>query len=93
MARQNAEDIFGVAFDYGEFEQYGEDGDEVSEAEEDDYESGLTTNLLSFSLNFVKKIIDLPGGQIDDHSLRRIFFSTIPSSNFLSSVLDPSRSL
>ena len=44
MARQNAEDIFGVAFDYGEFEQYGEDGDEVSEAEEDDYESGLTTN-------------------------------------------------
>ena len=34
-ARQNAEDIFGVAFDYGEFEEYGEDADDVSEAEED----------------------------------------------------------
>lgn len=34
-ARQNAEDIFGVAFDYGEFEEYGDDADDVSEAEED----------------------------------------------------------
>ena len=35
-ARQMAEDIFGVAFDYDEFEQYG--GDEYESDEEDDEE-------------------------------------------------------
>merc|ERR1712173_579975 len=39
-ARQAAEDIFGVAFDYGEFEGYGEDEDEDAE-EEDEYDSDM----------------------------------------------------
>ena len=41
---------------------------------------GLATN--SFLLfAFCKKIIDLPGGQIRDPSLRRVLFSFVPSSN------------
>ena len=43
-ARQAAEDIFGVAFDYGEFEGYGEDEDEDAE-EEDEYDSDMDADV------------------------------------------------
>lgn len=37
-ALQEAQDIFGVDFDYDEFEKYGDDYEEEEEEEEDDYE-------------------------------------------------------
>merc|ERR1712228_79443 len=40
--RQMAEDIFGVKFDYGEFEQYGDD-----EEMEEDYEEDLEVRLIT----------------------------------------------
>merc|ERR1739842_99376 len=43
-ARQAAEDIFGVAFDYGEFEGDGEDEDEDAE-EEDEYDSDMDADV------------------------------------------------
>ena len=43
-ARKAAEDIFGVAFDYGEFEEYGEDEYAESE-EEDEYDSDMDADM------------------------------------------------
>ena len=43
-ARQAAEDIFGVAFDYDEFEGYGDDEDEDAE-EEDEYDSDMDADM------------------------------------------------
>ena len=43
-ARQAAEDIFGVAFDYDDFEGYGEDEEEDDE-EEDEYDSDMDADL------------------------------------------------
>ena len=46
--RQQAEDIFGVKFDYGEFEQYGDDQEEMEEDYEEDEEEidGKNSNFL-----------------------------------------------
>ena len=43
-ARQAAEDIFGVAFDYDDFEGYGED-EEEDDDEEDEYDSDMDADL------------------------------------------------
>ena len=48
---------------------------------------GLVIKLF-FAVSFLKKIIDLPGGQINDPSLRK-HFSSVPPSNSLVSVSDP----
>ena len=42
-----------------------------------------------FLLGFRGKIIDWPGGQINDHSLGKIMFSCVPSNNSFVSLLDP----
>ena len=50
---------------------------------------GLITNSFFSGFFFVKKIIDLPGGQINKLLVGEIFFSSVTASNFLVSVLDP----
>ena len=60
--RQMAEDIFGVKFDYGEFEQYG-DEEEMEEDYEEDLEvkyvivayscNNITTTLIQISRPFL----------------------------------------
>ena len=42
-----------------------------------------------FLFPFGKKIIDLPGGQINDPLIGETLFSVDPSSNFPASMLDP----
>ena len=44
-----------------------------------------------FSVSFLGKLIDLPGGQINDHSSGEALFSYVPPSNSLVSVSDPLR--
>ena len=52
------------------------------------YLAGLATRAF-FSVPFLQKIIDLGGGQINDPSSRKPFFSSVSPSNSLVSVLDP----
>ena len=49
---------------------------------------GLFTNKIFACLLFVRKIIDLPGGQINDPSLGRVLLSFVTSINSLVSVSD-----
>ena len=53
--------------------------------------SGVATNSIFFCFLFAKKIIDLPGGKINDPSLGKILFSFVPPSNSLAVVSDPWR--
>ena len=51
----------------------------------------LATNSIYFCFLFCKKIIDLPGGQINDPSSGETLFSSVPPSNSLVSVTNPWR--
>ena len=45
--------------------------------------SGVATNSIFFCFLFAKKIIDLPGGKINDPSLGKILFSFVPPPRFV----------
>ena len=70
----------GYSSDGGHYYTYARD---LSVANNSESESGLATNSA-----FVKKIIHLPVGQIND-TLSGKLFSSVPPSNFLVSVSDP----
>ena len=50
---------------------------------------GQATNSIISAFLFCKKIIDLPGGQINEPSSGKTLFSVVPPSNSLISVSDP----